>query len=117
MARALATAIVREPAVRGIELAPGSAPGRLDGAELAVTLVVEPGTAPDEVRAAVQRVNVHWSTDPVVVAAVDSLAVRVAAATTPHGAPPEAPAADTVDEPRGLRGWLARRGRKGHRPT
>lgn len=75
VARALAEAIADEALVRGIEIAPGAVPGRLSGAEVAVTIVLEGGDTA-AVQSLIGRVNLRWSRDPLVATAVDSLVVR-----------------------------------------
>lgn len=79
VATALAEGIAREPHVRRIDVAPGCPPGRLEGAELRVSLVFEAGCSQDDIRAAVARVNERWSASPAVVELVDSLAVVIVA--------------------------------------
>lgn len=116
VARAIAAGIAGEPAVRGIEMSAGGDPRSLVGPELLVVLAVDTTHDTATLRAAVDRAHVQWSADPVIVAAVDSMAVRITG-VDPDGAAPDAPPTDTVDEPRGLRRLLRRRGSEGRRGT
>ncbi|KAB1646978.1 SseB family protein [Pseudoclavibacter endophyticus] len=119
VAKALAEGISREPHVRRIEIAPGCAPGRLEGAELRVSLVFETGCSQDVVRAAVGRVNERWSASPEVIELVDSLAVVLASEKVDDragdgvGNRTGAPSSEgTQGRPSGMRAWFSRR-RKG----
>lgn len=113
VARALAAAIADEPTVRGLEIAPGSAPGSLEGAEVAVTIVLAGAPADDldadtaAVQSLVARVNVRWSRDPLVATAIDSLAVRVR--RDARIASPDAQEPPNTDRPRRPRGLFRRR--------
>lgn len=79
VARALGEGIAEEDAIRAMELAPAAPPGSLDGPELIVTLVVDPGLDAGQIEQLIARVSGRWAQSPEVVSEVDSLTVRVSA--------------------------------------
>jgi hypothetical protein len=66
-----------EGALRALRLAPGDPDARLAGPELLVQLSVRAGLSRDELDALLGRLQGAWAADPVIVARVDSLGVRV----------------------------------------
>ncbi|MES1170205.1 MAG: SseB family protein, partial [Leifsonia sp.] len=67
----------REEALRAIQLAPGDPDARLAGPELLVQLSVRSGLEKAELDALLARLQAAWAADPVIVARVDSIGVRV----------------------------------------
>ena len=69
-----------EPSVLAIYLESGDPRSRLDGAELQISLKLEPGLNQDEVQALVSRLAEVWSTSEVIAESVDSMQLRLIAA-------------------------------------
>lgn len=69
-----------EPSVLAIYLESGDPRSRLDGAELQISLKLEPGLNQDEVEALVSRLAEVWSTSEVIAESVDSMQLRLIAA-------------------------------------
>jgi len=69
-----------EPSVIAIYLEAGDPKSRLDGAELQISLKVEPGLTQDEVQALVSRLAEAWSQSELIADSVDSMQLRLLAA-------------------------------------
>lgn len=78
--RAIRRAVVDEPAVTTARVESGDPLATLDGAEVAVTIVLHETIDQPAVGRLLARVQRRWTEDPVVRDRVDSLAVRVEAA-------------------------------------
>ena len=70
-----------EPAVTAIAVAPGDPTATLAGPELVVRLALAPGLGREELAEVTGRLNALWSHDPVIATRVDSLGLKLVAAT------------------------------------
>ncbi|HEU5222861.1 MAG TPA: SseB family protein [Candidatus Lumbricidophila sp.] len=70
-----------EPAVRGVTLISGDSEARGAGPELIVRLELAAGLSRDELDATIARLSARWAADDVIATEVDSLAVRLVAAS------------------------------------
>ncbi|MFD1721530.1 SseB family protein [Amnibacterium endophyticum] len=77
--RAIRAAVDGEPAVTTARVAAGDPRASLDGAEVAVLVVLHETLDQAAAGALVSRLQQRWAADPVVRARVDSMAVRLAA--------------------------------------
>ncbi|MBN9140217.1 MAG: SseB family protein [Micrococcales bacterium] len=77
VAAAFGASVAEEPAVHAIGLAAGDPQARLEGAELAVVLRLAPELPEPDRRGVIARLQARWAADEVIVARVDSIAVRL----------------------------------------
>lgn len=80
--RAFMLAAGDEPAVLAVQLAPGDPDARLAGPELIVHLTLEPGLDRAALDGLLARLQERWAADAVIAERVDSLAVKLVAAST-----------------------------------
>jgi hypothetical protein len=78
VAAAFGDSVAAENAVQAIGLAPGDPQARLTGAEVVVVLQLDPALVDDARHALLARIQTRWAQDELIVARVDSIAVRVA---------------------------------------
>ncbi|AMM22364.1 hypothetical protein AX769_10940 [Frondihabitans sp. PAMC 28766] len=70
-----------EPSVASVGIAAGSTTARLDGPEIVVQLALRPGLDRSALTALLERVQQRWAASEVVATRVDSMTVKVVAAT------------------------------------
>lgn len=81
VARAFVASVELEPAVASVGLAPQPGPSALTGPEVVVQLGLRPGLDRAELSALLQRLQAAWALDPVIAERVDSLGLKVVAAS------------------------------------
>lgn len=81
VAAAFRASVAQEPAVTDLTLEPGDPAARLAGPEVVVRLTLVAGLDREELDAVLRRLTTRWVADEAIAAGVDSLAVRLAAAS------------------------------------
>lgn len=79
--RAFEASATGEPEVAGIALSAGDPDARLTGPELVVTLTLQPGLDQSALDALLQRLQQRWAAEQLIADRVDSLAVKLRAAS------------------------------------
>ena len=75
--KVLRDSIAGEELVVDVDAATADPESRLKGAELEVSLQLQPGAAPDQVRGLIERVSSFWSRSEAFASAVDSVSIKL----------------------------------------
>ncbi len=82
---AIAHPAAQHPEIWAVTLAAGDPWGRGEAAEVVVRLGVEPGVAPDRLRAVIAELSARWAEDAMVAERIDSLSVQLVSGSRPTG--------------------------------
>jgi hypothetical protein len=75
--KVLRDSIAGEVLVVDVDATTADPESRLKGAELEVSLQLQPGAAPDQVRELIERVSSFWSRSEAFASAVDSVSIKL----------------------------------------
>ncbi len=73
---AVARPAAQHPEIWGVSLLAGDPQARGEAPEVVVRLGIEPGTAPERVRAVIAELSAAWAADPIVAERIDSMSVQ-----------------------------------------